>query len=110
VGDVERLLERGVQHWGRRLTPDDDWQAAERDLRYLRDRPAGSLSDLLFGAVYDVARVLADHGCLKDVSQRDPVRRGDRFRLTRDAEVHATHVYYAPSHTVGGPAVLPGAR
>jgi hypothetical protein len=42
-----------------------------------------------------------------DVSRRDPVRRGDRFRLTRDAEVSATYIYYAPSHTVGGPAVLP---
>lgn len=96
-----------VQHWGRRSRPDDDWQAAERDLRYLRDQPAGSLSDVLFLAVYDVARVLADHGCLKDVSQRDPVRRGDRFRLARDAQVHATYVYYAPSHTVGGAALLP---
>src|SRR4051794_4822226 len=96
-----------VQRWRRRLTPDDDWQAAERDLRYLRGRPAESLSDVLFVAVGDVARVLVDHGCLKDVSQRDPVRWGDRFRLTRDAEVQATYIYYAPSHTVGGPAVLP---
>jgi hypothetical protein len=62
---------------------------------------------LLFGAVYDVARVLVDHGCLKDVGERDPVRRGDRFRLARDAEVRATYIYYAPSHTVGGPTVLP---
>jgi hypothetical protein len=44
---------------------------------------------------------------MKDVSQRDPVRLGDRFRLTRDSEVHATYTYYAPAHTVGGPAVLP---
>jgi hypothetical protein len=96
-----------VLRWARRRRPDDDWHAAERDLRYISDRTARSLSDLLFGAVYDVARVLVDHGCLKDVSQRDPVRRGDRFRLARDAEVGATYIYYAPSHTVGGPAVLP---
>jgi hypothetical protein len=96
-----------VQHWERHLRPDSDWQAAERDLQSLGDERLRSLSDVLFGAVNDVARVLADHGCLKDISQRDPVRRGDRFRLTRDAEVHATYIYYAPSHTVAGPAVLP---
>jgi hypothetical protein len=96
-----------VLRWARRKRLDDDWQAAERDLRYLKDEPARSLADLLFGAVRDIAQVLVDRGCLKDVSQRDPVRRGDRFRLTRDAEVGATYRQYAPSHTVGGATLLP---
>jgi hypothetical protein len=96
-----------VLRWARHARSDDAWKAAERDLQDLDDQPARSLSDLLFSAVHNVASVLVDHGCLKAVSQRDPVRGGDRFRLTRDADVHATYVSYAPSHTVGGPAVLP---
>lgn len=96
-----------VQRWDRRARRDDDWQAAERDLRRLGGRPARSLSDVLFIAVGEVCRVLVEHGCLKDVAQRDPVRLGDRFRLTRNAEVRATYAYYAPSHTVGGLALLP---
>jgi hypothetical protein len=95
-----------VQRWERRFRLDDEWQAAERDLRSLRE-PEPSLSDVLFGAVEEVGRLLTVHGCLKDVASRNPVRGGDRFRLTRDAEVYAMYSRYAPSHTVGGPAVLP---
>jgi hypothetical protein len=98
-----------IQQWERTSRHDDEWQSAEGELSYLNDPGAGAwpLSDTLFAAVFEVARRLADHGCLKDVSARERVRRGDRFRLFRDAEVRATYIYYAPAHTVGGPAVLP---
>jgi hypothetical protein len=35
------------------------------------------------------------------------IRLGDRYRMTRDAEVGVTYIYYAPAHTVGGRALLP---
>jgi hypothetical protein len=35
------------------------------------------------------------------------VRRGDRFRTTREVEVGVIYLMFAPSHTVGGEAVLP---
>jgi hypothetical protein len=35
------------------------------------------------------------------------VHSGDRFRMTRDADLGVTYIYYAPAHTVGGRAVLP---
>lgn len=46
-------------------------------------------------------------GYKEDVGEVSRPKHGDRFQLTRNAQVHAWYTVYAPLHTTGGEAELP---